>query len=109
MIECLRIELNDIRLAALMICMTGFAFSDRDIRTLSMKAFPIVDIGSNLFMAVETQPTLTGFREWLMATFARLFVFRVRLSQFTWHYEPVKKALAVCRKERKNRGQCRQD
>ena len=98
MIETMRIELNDIRIAALMFGMTDPAFAVRHTRLLAVKAFRIQQILRNLVVTVQTQAALFLILKIRMATLAILVLFLMRTRQIARAQQPFKDVTGLNRK-----------
>lgn len=92
-IECLRIELNDVSLAPLVIRMAVLALDFSDVRALAVKTLPCADVFGNILVTIEAEPSLAFFGKGLMTALALLFEFGMTFDDVARHNELLKQAL----------------
>lgn len=91
-IERLGVELNNIRLAALVIGMAVLALDLANVRPLAVKARFSADILGDILVAIEAEPSLAFLGKGFMAALARLFKLDVAFDDIARHHEFLKQA-----------------
>ena len=84
MIECFGIKLNDIKFAAFVIRVTGFAFGRCNTRPFTVEAELTGNVSRNVLVTLKTKPPLAFFGKRLVAAFAGFFEFDVRVRYVAW-------------------------
>lgn len=87
MIEGQLIQLDNVRVAALVIGMTAPTELFSDLVFFAVKSAAFIDVLFYLFMAVETQNGLAVFVETVMALRAFVLDLGVPLDQFAGHHQ----------------------
>lgn len=98
MIEAMRIELNDIGIAALMFRVADTALTLRHARLLAMKTLGRLDVSGDLVVTVQTQAALFLILEISVATLAVLVLFLMRPRQIARTQQPFKDVTGLNRK-----------
>ena len=84
-VECVRIKMDDIRIAADMFGVAGLAGDRVYLLNAAVIAAFRLNIRRYLFVAVKTQMFLCMFAEWFVAFLALCFVFGVSAYYFARH------------------------
>ena len=85
-IKRLPAELDDIRIAALVILMATAAFLPADLAA-SVEAFSFLHVAGHILVAIQAQRILAALAERAMAATAFALVFRMALDELSGHYQ----------------------
>jgi hypothetical protein len=86
-IELLAAELHDVAIAPEVLGVTGAALGGIDAWQAAVETAVLPDIGRDLLVAVETEPSLATAVAAVVALRALLFELGVRCRQLSWHEE----------------------
>ncbi|MEZ5898014.1 MAG: hypothetical protein R3D51_00830 [Hyphomicrobiaceae bacterium] len=92
-IECLRVELEDVSLAALVIRMAVLALDFPNVRSLAMKTRPCADVFGDVLVTIEAEPSLAFFGKGLVAALALVFELGMTFDDIARRDQLLKQAL----------------